>query len=395
MSAPHMILHLGSPKCGSSALQTALSLAPDLTGHDGTRYRYTAAALVAGRWQVQTGAAVTARARASAYGYAVWPSFGPQVEAEPLFSQMKQALIKGRKRGYVPILSNEGWIANAHLFAKELAAWGHPPVRVVVFVRPVVDWINASYWQWGVWGAGSLDRWIARSNMPYAFAEAIAAWQAIPNVEVVVRSMKPNVLAKFSGINALSVPAVEARNSASSPALMGFLLRNRRFRPTPHDSASEFVYQRWCPSVPGPRLWAVRARHVLALRETAQSTLAQLRAQLPKEDLEDLLKDPRWIQEKPYHTAINAGESVLDAAEDLPALYQSLTQGFVAASQAAGQAAPVLVPAPQAGASLAAWDAVLAQHMDGLLAADSAWRARAMGRLPAALMRLRGRMQRS
>jgi len=394
MSAPHMILHLGGPKCGSSALQTALSLAPDLKGHDGTQYRYTSAGLVAGRWQVQTGSMLTARARSSAYGYAVWPDLGPKVDAQALFAQMKQALTRGQKRGYVPILSNEGWIVHAKPFAEQLAAWGHPPVRVVVFVRPVVDWINASYWQWGVWGAGSLDRWIARSQMPYAFAEAIAAWQTIPNVEVVVRSMKPNVLAKFSHINNLTVPAIEARNAASSPALTGFLLRNRRFRPTPHDSAAEFVYQRWCPPVPGPRLWAVRARHVHALRDTAQSTLAQLRAQLSEQDLADLMKDPRWIQEKPYHAAIEAGESVLDAPEDLPALYQSLTQGFTAASQAAGQAAPMGAPAPASTATLAQWDAVLAQHMDGLLAADAAWRARAIGRLPAAWMRLRGRLGR-
>ena len=37
------ILHVGAPKCGSSALQTALSAHPALTGADGRRHVYLAA----------------------------------------------------------------------------------------------------------------------------------------------------------------------------------------------------------------------------------------------------------------------------------------------------------------------------------------------------------------
>ncbi|MBP0484492.1 hypothetical protein [Sagittula salina] len=40
---PRILLHVSAPKCGSSALQTALSASPVLRGSDGSRIAYLAA----------------------------------------------------------------------------------------------------------------------------------------------------------------------------------------------------------------------------------------------------------------------------------------------------------------------------------------------------------------
>lgn len=368
---PQMILHVGAPKCGSSALQTALSATPDLRDAQGVRYCYTSVHNSAGTWHVEEGRQVTRHARLSPYGYASWADFGPAgVSASDILDVIEQTLIKGKKWGHVPILSNESWISHPSQFADALARWGNPPVDVVVFLRPVVDWINAAFWQWGVWHTANLDTWMARSNMPYRFADDIAAWAQIPNVRLIVRSQRPDVVAKFADIYGLDINAECQTNTASSAILIGVLLRNRSFRSTGHDGSIEFVVQRWCPPIPGRKLWSVLSRHVRALRPVCDATLETLCSVLPAQDVEDLLVDPRWMREAPYHADILEGVTQLNDPALFSPLFHALCSGVEVASQAVGIVAPDLPECPPEGSDIATWDAAICHVLKALIETD-------------------------
>lgn len=371
---PQIILHIGAPKCGSSALQTALSMTPDLHGTDGTKYRYTAAHELGGGWRVQTGSTLTTGARRSPYGYTSWPSLGPKHDTKEIFAALKKALTQGKKYGYVPIASNEGWINHHATFAANLSDWGNPPVDVVVFLRPPIDWINAAFWQWGVWQQPQLDVWMERSGMPYSFADDIAAWARIPNVRLTVRSQRPDVVAKFATLYNLPLRAERRANTASSTILTGVLLRNREFRPTGHEGAIEFVVQRWCPPVPGRKLWAVLARHVLALRPVRLAAIETLREILPPEDQVDLFDDPHWTRETLYHADVLEGVTQLNDPTLFAPLYHALREGAQAAAHAAGKPLPPLPPCPQEGADITTWDAAICPVLETLQQMDAAVR---------------------
>lgn len=387
MSAPHpalagtaAILHVGAPKCGSSALQAALSAHPDLRGEGGLRYRYTARP----DRGVISGVRLRLAARASVFGYAAWRH--PRAGEEAAFwDDFAATLAEGARRGHVPILSHEGWLEQAATFAPHLAARaGGPPVGVVAFLRPPVDWLNAGWWQWGVWTGLDFGSWLARPG-GFALGRQIAAWAALPGVRLVVRPAGGDVVAGFAGLLGAALPGGAVRNAAASPALAGFLLRNRRFRPGPHDAQAEFVVQRWCRLPAGPRLWTIGPQHLDRLAATLPEEIDRLCAALAPEEAAALMADPRWSD--PLAAALPA-PSVLDDPADLAALDDALRAGLAAACAAAGRGLPVLPPAPGADAPVARQDAVLAQVLDALLQADAAVR---LGRVGQALQRWRPR----
>jgi hypothetical protein len=374
MTDSQIILHVGAPKCGSSALQTALTMTPDLRDGAGRRFKYTSCFRMGPAWQLLYGQDVQLAGKKSKYGYGSWPNLKKDVNPAPIFQALQKAWRGGLRKGYVPIASCEGWINHPDAFAHHLAEWGHPPVDVIAFLRPPLDWVNSAYWQWAVWHAPRIDSWLGRGNLHYRFGLDLEAWSKIPNVRLHIRRPQPDVVQKFSEIYGVTLPSAGSPNSSSPPSLIGFLLRNRRFRPSGHDSSVEFIFQRWCPPVPGPKLWAIRAPHVKRLRKEAQRNVDAVMNLVSEAERQDLLCDPKWMQEKPYHPAILAGPSVLDDRSELPHLHAALLQGVRSASEAAGLAVPALPGRPAESASLEQWDSVLANLMDSLLAADLAVR---------------------
>lgn len=370
MEESQLILHVGLPKGGSSALQTALSQTPELTSGTGRQLRYTALRQAGGQQTLLKGRALSLAARRSAYGYATWPNIRPGDADSPVFDWLPKVMEAGRRDGTVPIASCEGWVNQPDLFAAHLQRWGNPRVEVVAFLRPPVDWMNASYWQWGIWNVPSLDLWLRRGNLPYNFGLDLERWAQIPNLRLRLAGARPDVVQKFSALYDVNLPGASSSNSSSPPALIGFLLRNREFRPSGHDASSEFVVQRWCPPVPGRKLWAVQAAHVWALRQAVARNRAALQRIAAAEELEDIFSDARWQDERLYHSEIRLGPSVLDDRAEMAALHDALCEGATRACVAAGLKVPDWPGCPSAAADLDQWDATLRKPMEALLAAD-------------------------
>lgn len=374
--APHLILHVGAPKCGSTALQNALSMTPDLVDAGGRKLRYTAWRQIGKVGTALYGRDLTLTAQASPYGYATWPNFRPDDEAAAVFAGLDRVRRRGLNTGHIPIVSCEGWISRADTFAGHLARWGHPPVEVVALLRPVVEWNNSAFWQWGIWNVPSLDTWLNRGNLPYRFGPQLEAWARIPNVRVRFAWAQPDAVAQFAQWQNVILPGASTHNTSSSPPLVGVLMRHRRLRPNGHDAATEFIVQRWCPPVAGRRLWAVLARHVHQLRPTTRDNLAALRRIATDTAMQQMCEESRWQEEERHHAEIRAGVSPLNDRAQMAALHASLGVGLTRLAAAAGHPPPCLPPCPNAQNDLSEWDAVLVAMLDSLVEQDSLLRTR-------------------
>lgn len=359
------------PKCGSSALQTALSRTPILTHKSGQEYRYTASWVRRfGLRKTISGNDITRHAIKSPYGYSSWTSLAPMAPIAPAVAALRKIQRNGRENGFVPIASSESWVGRPEFFENALKELGSPRVTVIAFVRPVADWINAAYWQWTIWRTPSLDHWVNRACIIYQFGLKLEAWSKIPNVDLRICGQSQDVVATFGKQLGLDIPSGPRSNATASPALLGFQLRNRSFRKTPNDSEFEFIVQRWCPApVNAKRTWALRPKHLRALRNCVTETRNALERIMDTDAFAELMEDPRWTKETPYHAALSNGPSDLNDPSDARALLISLRAGV----EAAGGALDAL-PVPETSATLDQLDACLTQTANRLIKADQRYR---------------------
>ncbi|MBV7397344.1 hypothetical protein [Mameliella sediminis] len=370
-----IILHVGAPKCGSSALQAALSAAQRLTSDRGETLVYTGLRAKGDGWTPVSGRLLRLAASRAVHGYVSWPNPNGD-DPKPLFAALDKVRAGGGRS--LPVVSNEGWIGQAETFATALPHWFREGdggrIEICAFARPPLDWLNAAYWQWGVWSGLEFGAWLDKMGMPYAIGAALTRWAALPNTVVRV-NLGQDVLAGFEADHGVTLPRPSQRNAALPAALIGFLMRNRRYRRGAHDSATDFIFQRWCKVEGAARPWAILPRHLRLLRASVRADLDLLFGLLPEQQAGALREnDPRWSSEDPYRARLLRGRSSLDDPEELAELYQALVRGVAAACEAAGQAVPQLPPVLSTQASIHSWDVAVAQALEHLIALDEEMR---------------------
>ena len=379
MAEPRCILHIGAPKCGSSALQAALSAAPDHKASAGQRYRYVGTGTVEGRIYPLYGGVVRRLGRSSEFGYSCWPNLRaaslPQSGSEdPVWDALGRVMQNASQQGHVPMLSNEGWIGAAAAFGTNFLAEPGRRADVVAFVRPPLDWVNAAYWQWGVWTGYGFRDWLRLSKMRYALGAHLAQWAALQAVTLHVGPSGQDVVAGFGQRFGLKLTAGQAVNSAASPAFIGLQLRHRRFRRDGHDLAVEFVLQRWCGRYTARKPWAIAPDDIAALQAEIAPDVAALLAVCAPGDAQALLQDPRWLSADPYHRM--TPPAGLEDREGLAELHRALLAGVRAAHARVRSKPPTLPPTPALSADVQTWDAALLPALEALIAADLALRQR-------------------
>lgn len=366
------VLHIGAPKCGSSALQSALSMHPCLVA--GTeRFCYVGIESIAGRLVTFRGEDLKKQALRSPYGYLSWPNLRPRDDKSAFWVQLERALAPDPQG--TAIVSCEGWIAYPKAFAHQFKAWGHPRLMIVAYVRPPLDWLNSAYWQWGIWTGLTFAQWYERTGMSYKLGTQLQAWNNMPNIDLRIHGAHRDVVQSFGSDLQVAMPDIPSANRSSPPALIGFLLRNRkRFRPSAHSSSVEFVVQRWCTWEKPEPLWALSQDDVLTLRGQIRAEVDKLFEILPAATTRELGADPSWTTERPYHDRIRAGRTALRDISQLSELLSAMVRGVQRVCQMTGRPQPMLPVAPGPEADLEEWDAVVAQVMTALLHEDAVFR---------------------
>lgn len=292
-----VVLHVGMPKCGSSALQTALSARPDLPGDPAARY-----AVLHASGNVFSGAQMAGRVAGAASGYSVSARAAQLDELGSIQFARIALQLEQLSRDARLVLSNEGWGNEYAAFSREryLERLGIT-AEVVLYVRPQVGWCNSAWWQWGAWNEPQFNRWLRRQIERIQWGEVAAQWSRVPGVSHVrVRLLPQNIVADFCQTIGVA-PVAEVKANASLPgAVLRLFQRHKQLRGGPHDSAIEFAIGRHLRLADSPTPWVLRGEHVaLVLDSCRQGNLALLEY-LDEPQREQMRLDAAWWEADHY-----------------------------------------------------------------------------------------------
>jgi hypothetical protein len=315
-----LILHVGAPKCGSTALQTVLSNAPEFGDPLKERIRYGAIDL---RGHVHFGVDVKRRAAFSLSGASASANAKPLSELPSLMRMVTAASLNWALTKTSVVLSQEGWFAHPDAFA----ATGLPkrlltPIDIVAYIRPQTDFINAAWWQWGVWSGQPFARWLsAQKAQAGRWHESLGAWRSLPNVRHLhLRLLTNDIVGDFFEIIGSPPPESQPANrslpglavrflqrhpelravSDHAPGLVRRIFERDRLLARPQPVDIHFVLANALAHLDQPNPWVLPSDFVGDFIQSCQDSNRALRAMLDPDSQARMDADPRWWDADAY-----------------------------------------------------------------------------------------------
>lgn len=286
-----IVLHIGAPKCGSSSLQSVLSKHSEFQSRSGLSYSYVVATH---RGTLRSGKDLNRTAKKSVFGYESSPNLVPGGDNSWLGS------VAGKIRtlvdaGTTPILSSEGWMTRAKLFRESrFLENANLSAHVIAFVRPPLEWLNSSWWQWGIWSNTDIDKYVRRNIEATRWNALLSAWEDVPGVErVTVRLASSDTVSSFFEVLDSDCPEHARTNNSLPRSLLYFLDRNREFRKDAHSPQVEFAAARqleWSQPTP----WVMREDHAGYVLHHLYQPNSNLLHKLSETDRRLVENDPKW-----------------------------------------------------------------------------------------------------
>ncbi|MBK7522589.1 MAG: hypothetical protein IPI75_21180 [Gammaproteobacteria bacterium] len=338
MSRPNsisVVLHVGMPKCGSSALQLALSGSPELRDRDARALRYVA---LLGNGKLLQGSALRDRAANLSSGYVASVRVAhlggfAGVRRRGVAGQLREAASGGARL----LLSNEAW-GHEHAEFRDTRILEQLGVdaEVVIYVRPQVAWCNSAWWQWGAWKDVPPQRWVRNQQQRVGWADVVKGWQQVPGVSKVhVRLLPPDIVADFCALLGAAAPLTAAVNPSLPETVLRVFQRHRWLRATPDDSAIEFAIGRHLHFEGAGTPWVLDADTCARIVHESHGSNLELLELLDDESRARMRDDPAWWSAQFYAgrgvqgwkpPPANAAQSDQLAAAALDALFRVDTQ---------------------------------------------------------------------
>jgi len=296
-----LYLHVGWEKCGSSALQRALCSAPSWR----TRFGECAYAAFERTGAPLTGSDLSLRAAKTSEGYISTAKSFPRRSTE--IAQLDE-LLKSRSI----VLSREAWCRQAPRFLQNnLLAKLNAPITVVVYIRPQVDLLNSSWWQWWCYRRrykSPLD-WLERNGYEhFDYHRHLCDWKRVPGVEQLsIRLLPKDIATDFFPLTEclLTAQATKhkiARDNATLPLPVIRSVRRLIERGAiKYESTSSLTFRLkdlWGEHDMKP--WAVTKETAARLLESLRESNEKLLTLLDEGSAKAMQKDPRWWTPEAY-----------------------------------------------------------------------------------------------
>lgn len=278
-------LHIGASKCGSSALQSALTAYPTVYNHNGQELNYAVVntkSKVLDKYHVSCGV--------GPHGYKASPS-AEQILRLDLGSLRKQILHYPTEL----ILSSEGWLFEPKRWEKLLKELG-VDAKVIVYVRPQVPVLNSAWWQWGAWSDEEFDGWMANRLKASLWGERVKRWASIKGIsDLIVRPVPSDIVKDFYStvLNAVEPENVSRPNTSLPATVLRLFQRNRSLRPSIHDSKIDFILSNLI-TCDEPSIWVLNEQWIHKILENTRSDNEALTEFMDSESAACVKKDPRW-----------------------------------------------------------------------------------------------------
>ena len=298
-----IVLHVGMPKCGSSALQAYLSGA-DFEKASKGRFAYLALTKekrILTPHELRKVTLRSPRRYTSSCSVESFKTFSPEDKKN---LQRKIRHIGNRYEKIV--FSCEGWGFNHRFFSDEdLFAHEDFRVRILAYIRPQIEWLNSAWWQWGAWTDLSFDKWIETQKGNLKWNRLHQNWSQKNWVEGVdFRLMQGDIVHDF--LDYLGLDRTERHTESplinqSLPApLLRLFQRHRELRAGPHDSETDFILSRRLNLESGKSPWVIHSDLANKLIGLFISENRKLSFSLTPAQRKSMLEDERWWTSEPY-----------------------------------------------------------------------------------------------
>lgn len=215
----------------------------------------------------------------------------------------KQLRACNRRLG-IPILSHEAWWSMARAFAERLT-FEHLKVeiRVVVYIRPPVEWFNSAFWQFLMFqGFDTLSDKLATWRSA-RWGQSLEHWEHHPCVERLdVRLYDADVIPDFLQTIGAEPPTETERRAKANPSPNLFqvkLLRLLHPAPDQADKVRRKIRRLFpCPTSRLP--WALTPADTRLIIDRSREDNKKLMNLLGPEDAARMEADARWWSAEPY-----------------------------------------------------------------------------------------------
>ena len=316
-----LYIHAGFDKCGSSSIQTFLSRQGQFKCKNGDSLVYAAFL----RERIGYGKELVKLSSHNVYGYRdSLPLNSFKTSPEEHINAVGDQLLSLLQSHHV-VLSRESW-------NYEFDAWStisffnkhQIEVTLIFYIRPPVTWMNSAWWQWGAWSEVELDIWLDQVIKAVNYVQRIKAFSSLSWIKAIhVRLLDTNLLDDFSNLLELDLKTEQDRQPVANKSLSNGVLRlfqtHRRLRPSPHNSAIDFVLERHL-KIGGKADWVLNAAHIKKIIEQTRDSNLELIDFIDEDCKAKFLADSR------YWDAAAFGGIPVHAATGIKPSYEELEE---------------------------------------------------------------------